>query len=581
MKILLVHPEDNAEHGDWIGHAWDRVIDLGRAGPNTYRRWSQLFSCGAAPLDVLRGNDFQLIRAFLEKGKGIVMDGEGLDWWELNYMIFHQQMETLLALRKFAEGLSVRDELFVTRPGFHADALRLMVGDRLKSFSSRLGEGRRVLHHYLQICAKFPLPQIAEILGDKLDPSYTVRHRFVPQKQPCPRPVVLLPSAYGNVSRTGLAYANTVPETDFLLVTTRRSGRVISPPANVATAELASYASPQSQTQAEYPVLMEKWQQLRRNLQAVPEFDLLDRLGFLNSFPRLLRHGLGIRDAWLRVLQREPVNAVLCADDTNPYTHIPLLLARARGIPAIACHHGAFDGRHLFKRNHADLILAKGRMEEDYLVRVCGVTPDFVEVGAPVRQSPSSVIRKTDACDASTIVFFSEPYEIFGGRAGEFYRDVLPSLAELAITTGRSLAIKLHPAESRRDRQRLARKILTVPQQNVMRIISGPLTDDLLRDMWFGVTILSTVAMECALAGIPCFLCEWLDYGSYGYVQQFGCFGAGEILRSADEIGEIPRILRRTARLNSARDLWKPIERERLRELLSGARKAAEHAVAV
>jgi hypothetical protein len=581
MRILLVHPEDTAERGDWIGQNWDRVIDLGRAGTNTYRRWSQLCGCAAAPLEILRREDFQVIRALLGKGLGVVVDREGLDWWELNSMIFNQQMETVLALRKFAEGLGSQDALFVTRPGFHADALRLLVGDRLTCFSSHAREGRRVLHRYLQIWSKFPLPQIVEILGDKYDPSYTVRRRLVPKKQPCRRPVVLLPSAYGNVSRTGIAYANTVPDIDFLLVTTRRSGRVINPPPNIMTAELASYATPQKQIQAEYELLMEKWRQLRGNLQTVLEFDLLDRLGFLDSFPRLLRHGLGIRDAWLGVLQQAPVNAVLCADDTNPYTHIPLLLARARGIPAIACHHGALDGRHLFKRNHADLILAKGRMEEDYLVRVCGVVRDAVEVGAPVRKSSSSIVRKADPGAASTIVFFSEPYEIFGGRAEEFYRDVLPPMADLATRTSRGLVIKLHPAESRRDRERLAKKILPVERQDAIRIVSGPLTDELLGDAWFGVTVLSTVAMECALAGIPCFLCEWLDYGPYRYVQQLSRFGVGQILKSASEIGEIPRLLGRSTRLDAGCDLWGPIERARLKELLSGARKTSEHAVAV
>lgn len=581
MRILLIHPEDSAERGDWIGQNWDRVIDLGRAGPNTYRRWSQLFGCAAAPLETLKREDFQVIRARLEKGLGVVVDREGLDWWELNSMIFHQQMETVLALRKFAEGLGAEDRLFVTRPGFYADALRLLVGDRLNCFSGPAREGRRVLSHYLQIWSKFPLPQIVEILGDKYDPSYTVRRRFVPKKWPCRRPVVLLPSAYGNVSRTGIAYANTVPETDFLLVTTRRSGRVINAPANIMTAELASYASPRKLIQAEYKLLREKWRQLRLNLQTVLEFDLLDRLGFLDSFPQLLRQGLGIRDAWLGVLQQEPVNAVLCADDTNPYTHIPLLLARVRGIPAIVCHHGALDGRHLFKRNHADLILAKGRMEEDYLVRICGVARDSVEVGAPARKSPSLIVRDADASAASTIVFFSEPYEIFGGRAGEFYRDVLPPLADVAAKNSRSLLIKLHPAESRRDRERLVKKILPIPQQDSVRIVSGPLTDDLLGDAWFGVTILSTVAMECALAGIPCFLCEWLDYGPYGYVEQLSRFRAGQILRSAAEIREIPRVLGRNARLEVGRDLWEPIEHERLQGLLSGERKTAEHAVAV
>ena len=33
----------------------------------------------------------------------------------------------------------------------------------------------------------------------------------------------------------------------------------------------------------------------------------------------------------------------------------------------------------MFKRAHADVVLAKGKMEQDYLVRVCGVPRARVE----------------------------------------------------------------------------------------------------------------------------------------------------------------------------------------------------------
>ena len=53
-----------------------------------------------------------------------------------------------------------------------------------------------------------------------------------------------------------------------------------------------------------------------------------------------------------------------------------------------------------------------------------------------------------------SIVFFSEVYEISGGgRAKEFYRDVLPPLADLAIQEHCQLVVKLHPAESLAERQ--------------------------------------------------------------------------------------------------------------------------------
>jgi hypothetical protein len=134
--------------------------------------------------------------------------------------------------------------------------------------------------------------------------------------------VVLLPTAYINVSRTGVAYANTFPEEDFLLVATRRSGWVKDPPRNVATAWLSSYAAVHGES-AEYGDLESRWRSLLNEMAGGAEFEILDRLGYLNDFPRRFRHGLEVRDAWLNVLDHEPVQGVLCADDSNPYTRIP------------------------------------------------------------------------------------------------------------------------------------------------------------------------------------------------------------------------------------------------------------------
>ena len=577
MKILLVHPEDDPLRGAWVSHAWDRVIDLGRASPGSYERWSQFFACDAVPLEMLRREDFRTMRTIVASGFGAVVDREGLDWWELNSMIFHQQLETVIALGNFADQLGSQNELFVTRPGFHVDALRSLTGGAVRCFSNQLRERKRRFQRYLQIWSKFPLPQIVEILGDKYDPSFSIRRMFAPKKNSCRRPVVLLPSAYGNVSRTGIAYANTQPETQFLLVATRRSGRVRNPPANVAAADLASYASRGPESGVESGLLAGKWRRLRERLRSIREVELLARLGVLDSFPRLLRHGLEIRDAWRTVFEREPIRAVLCADDTNPYTHIPLLLARTRNIPAIACHHGALDGRHLFKRNHADVILAKGRMEEDYLVRVCGVPGDLVEVGGPVRATSDRAAR-ADNGSSSSIVFFSEPYEIFGARAAEFYRDIVPPLAGLAAQTGKRLIIKLHPAESLRERERMVSKILP-HEERAFQIVSGPLNDELLANTWFGVTVCSTVAIECSLFGVPCFVCQWLDYWHYGYIEQFARFGVGRVLKSAAQIGEIPRLVESVG-TQETRDLWRRIDRERLQNLFNGERAIA-HALAI
>ena len=156
-------------------------------------------------------------------------------------------------------------------------------------------------------------------------------------------------------------------------------------------------------------------------------------MGILDGFPRWFRHGLEVRDAWQNVLDNEPIQAVLCADDSNPYTRIPLLLAQARGLPNIACHHGALDGRYVFKRSYGDVIWAKGKMEEDYLVRKCGVPQERVEIAAPALPENWNTLDKTNRQDFKPyILFFSEACDVSGGRQEEFYRDILPPLAELS-----------------------------------------------------------------------------------------------------------------------------------------------------
>ena len=151
MRILLVHPEDIPERGDWAGRNWDWVIDLGRAGPRTYELWSVRFGCAAEPLDILEVEEIRSIRTLIARGLGHVVDREGLDWWELNVMFFHQKLEMLVGLQTLVHQLGAEDQLHVTRPGFHADALKLLIGHRLKCFSGRVISGVRSLNHYRRL----------------------------------------------------------------------------------------------------------------------------------------------------------------------------------------------------------------------------------------------------------------------------------------------------------------------------------------------------------------------------------------------------------------------------------------------
>jgi len=572
MKILLVHPEDDPEAGPWAGQPWDRILDLGMAGQKTYERWSQRFRCPVTTWKSLHGGfeDLRQVRRLLDLGCGQLVDEYGLDWWEIMSLLRHGELETLIVLQRFAQTVGSGDEVHVSRPGLHASLLQPMLGARL-NVSPMRGAKKGSLTHYARLSRKLSAPQIIDVFWDKYDSGYQLRGRFVRKRYASQRPVVLLPTAYVNVSRTGISYANTFPEENFLLVTTRRSGWLRDLPNNVQGAWLSSFAAVRDRD-TENVEMEHRWRSLLTKLAAATEFGILNQLGYLEDFPRWLRHGFEVRDAWRNVLDTEPVQAVLCADDSNPYTRIPLLLAQAQGLPSIACHHGALDGRYVFKRSYGDVIWAKGKMEEDYLVRKCGVPPEKVEIAAPALpvwwhesgQPPRSL--------RPYLIFFSEPCENLGGRTDEFYRDILPPLANLALAAGRELIVKLHPAESKQERGRTLGRILSARQKSATRIVSGPLVEELLSKAWLGITILSSVTIECAVRGIPCFVCKWLEFGPYEYVEQFTDFGVGIGLNDPSEIEKIPEYLQRHPVNPDIREnCWRAAAPGRLRKLVASS----------
>lgn len=577
MKILLIHPEDELQDARWASRRWDRVIDLGMTGAESYAAAEAILGSPISRLNDF-GKNFQgllRLRELMAIGMGRLKDTLGLDWWELTAILFHQQLETAILLRRLVESLSPGNEVYVTRPGFQAAALRLMLGSRLQTFASAVNSRKGSVGHYARLLKKFPVSQLIEIFWDKADAGYQFRGSLRRRRQQLSKPVVLLPSSYVSISRTALAYARSLPETRFLLAVTRRSGWVETSSPNVSATWLSRYASLRnSARKLELQDLVRRWEVLRTELNAIPEIRTLDKLGCLRDFPERLSQGLEIRDAWRNVLDHEPVQSVICADDSNPYTHLPLLLAAQRGLPTIACHHGALDGRYFFKRNHADVVLAKGEMEKDYLVRLCGLPRDRIEIGAPaVPLYSDQKTRQTSANQKSEIIFFSEPHDMAGARMKGFYRDILPRLADLTLAEGRELIIKLHPSESVTERSRFVQEVLNSEQRRVARVVDGPLKPELLKNAWFGVAIMSTVVVECALQQIPCFLCGWLDPWPYGYVDQFTRFDVGIRLKEPAEIRRIPTILQ-DYHVSSAirKNCWTPIQSQRLQALLGLAR---------
>jgi hypothetical protein len=577
MKTLLIHSEDDPENGPWADSHWDRIVDLGLGGKNVYARWKRRWGCRVDALRFLSQgfSDFHRIRDVLGAGCGRLVDEHGLDWWEIMSVYSAEELEALILLQRFAESMSSNkeEEVYVSRPCLHASLLQDLICTAVHVFPLRRKAKKR-FRHYIRAISRLSAVQINDVFWDKFDAGYQFRGRFSRRRRPSAHPVVLLPSAYVNVSRTGVAYANTLPQQKFLLIAARKSGWIESLPSNVAAGWLSSYAALRDRRD-ETADMEARWRSLLNELSDLPELETLKRLGYSDGFLRRFRQGIEVRDAWLNVLDTEPVQAVLCADDSNPCTRIPLLLARERGLPNMACHHGALDGQTVYKRSYADVILAKGRMEKDYLVRCCRVPAENVEIGAPALAAGADAREQRDGqAFHPDILFISEAFEANGGRAEEFYRDVLPALAELALNTGRKLIVKLHPIESKSERAGMLSRVFSPRQKSVTQIVEGRLSEDLFARAWFGITALSTVATECAIRGIPCFLCRWLDFGSHGYVDQFVRFGVGIDLSDPSEIARIPDYLEQhAANPDALGNCWQVATQQRLAELLTSSPK--------
>jgi hypothetical protein len=176
--------------------------------------------------------------------------------------------------------------------------------------------------------------------------------------------------------------------------------------------------------------------------------------------------------------------------------------------------------------------------------------------------------------EKSSIVFFSEPYALDGGRCREFYRELIPPLADLALRMNRELVVKLHPMESLWERRKFVNSALARRHRDNVRIVEGLLSEQLLDRTSFAITVQSTAAVDCTIRGIPVFVCAWLDYSCYGYLEQFIRFHAGMPLRSPAEIASIPSLLGNFSAADPD-DLWRTISPEKLKQLLIDPLKMA------
>jgi hypothetical protein len=545
MHVLLVHPEDSPSRGPWSKRHWDLIVDLGKSSQSTQEEWARKCGSPVLRLDSFRNGvaDAKQVRQIFSSVRGRLVDEEGIDWWDLLSLLIAPEALSVLALERIALELPLAAEYWVSRRGVATRILEILLNRQFQSFGGnplqRLSSRAK---HYGKVFRRFSPVQIKEIVLDKYDSGYRWRSRFAPNFDRCGQPVVLLPSAYENVSRMAYAYARLLPEQRFLMVATRASAKKCAAPGNVQIRDLAAYATTNSST-VEAQSLIERWRKLQADLQKRPQLRVLIGAQVMDPFPAWIRDGLSARDAWRQVLDRDPGEGLLCGDDSNLYTRLPVLLAANRNIPTADFHHGALDGRYLLKELASDLYFAKNDMERDYLVRVCELPEERVVICAPPLGGKTRL--PGDPGDGGCAIFFSEPYEVGGMRPQEVYREIFPPLCRLAREHGRRVILKLHPFEGLSQRKRIIGDVLAREDHEMISVVDGPLTPELLGKAWFGMTVDSTSVIDCLQAGVCCFLCKWLSLSPYGYMQQYVRYGIGEGLENVREIGEIPQRLGR------------------------------------
>jgi hypothetical protein len=565
MNVLLLHPEDSIPTRTNCPR-WDLVLDCGRAPAASYEAWSQQTACPILSLyDFAQEvEDLHLCRDLLRSGFGQLLDRHGIDWWDVLSLRLVPDLLRLIAVDRAVGFINCSCELYATRPFSLANAFRNALHCRLTIMQTGIGKLRAQAQHYLRAVSKLDRRQLAQVVQDKFDRHHALRSRFARRRSTAKNEFILLPSAYINVSRMAIRYAQLLPSKQFLLLLARDNAGVDSTPANVVTQTLSAYFTGPGDAEC---AISERWDQLRQTLiERDSTFRLANAAGILDVIKRELSWGLSIRDAWLKVFEDEEIISCLCADDTNPYTRIPLLLARNRGIPTVACHHGAFDCVMAIKGVAADSYLSKSKIEYDYLIRECRVDSEKVVLGAPepatVRDPPAS----NDSRERDWMVFFTEPYETSNWRDEEVYRDLLPKLFSLAENCGMQLVFKLHPFESVKGHRNKLRRILGNAGGNY-QICSGQISEDLWRKTKFALTVESSTALECADRGVPVFLLTWLRDSYTGYVRQYAKFQVGYSLQCSDEIQNIPQIL--TAHKWHRTRSREPIDAGRLKSLLT------------
>ena len=115
-KVLLLHPDDPIPARR--DHAWDFIVDLGRAPVATYQEWSQKANCKVSSVfDFADGtDDLHRTRQIVEHGMGKVVDRLGIDWWDVLVQSVVPELQQLICLARLGASIESETDIYCTRP---------------------------------------------------------------------------------------------------------------------------------------------------------------------------------------------------------------------------------------------------------------------------------------------------------------------------------------------------------------------------------------------------------------------------------------------------------------------------------
>lgn len=577
MKILLLHPLDSPWNDLWRQKKWDMVVDLGWAGDEAYLLWEQTYKCKVLSIwtEVDKTTFYQQVNDIQDTMRNQLVDTYGIDWLDIILPSIRKQIFDIILSRAMISCLPRNTTIFVSRKHDLADYISEGLGQSVIVLyqDQKISRAEKLLE-YVRNAFQFSSKQLCEILVNKFDALYQKRRLLKLQLKKIDgrMPLVLVPSSYVNVSRNASKFAASMSDYEFLIVTLQPNAKLFDERDNIRTTSIASYVPSVRAIQTELKQLLEQWGCVRQSLiKTNAEFELLDRIGAFNTLPAFLRRGLILKEAWKKSFETLRPNSVFCGDENNFDMRLSVLIAKSLGIRTVSFHHGALDCSMYLKPLSSSFYLTRSLMEYDYLSKSdmlftrALIKPNIREI-SPLNRG------MLDRSNENLIIFFSEPYECGEGRVDEIYRSILKPLLKIAHSEHRRIIVKLHPFESLKQRIKVIHNIVKQEDLSMIQVIEGPLDSKLLEQVWFVITLKSSVVIDCAEKNIPCFMCKWLDYFCNGYIDQFAKFGAGYVLNKQKDINDIPMFLLRDSQKKSTslEHNFSAPDISKLKRLLSG-----------